>query len=277
MSYRTIMIQLLDDEGLESRLSLAHRLASMFDAHLRGVHVMAPPMLTLGFGEGAAYGSSDVIRLQREAAEALAERVRARFESFMHGKAVSFDFRLEHGDPADRYAALARTADLMVVPRSVASGIDALVPEICEQLAMSSGVPTLMVPAEAELSEGTAFANRIIVAWSGTRESCRALRDALPLLERAGNVRIVSVGDRKTLDIEALLDGLERRNIRPELHLVEDSASDAGEVIRADVESWNADLLVMGVYGHARWSELVFGGVTRHVLERVSIPVLFSA
>ena len=37
-----------------------------------------------------------------------------------------------------------------------------------------------------------------------------------------------------------------------------------------------ADLIVMGGYGHSRLREIMLGGVTRHMLERMTLPVLFA-
>jgi nucleotide-binding universal stress UspA family protein len=122
-----------------------------------------------------------------------------------------------------------------------------------------------------------------MVAWSGSRESARAAFDALPILTEAESVRVLEVAepDRNGLDDVRLPDtaiaaSLARHGVKATaMHSQPGNKSVCDEILArlADVDG---DLLVMGAYGHSRFRELVFGGVTRHMARHMTVPTLFS-
>ncbi len=185
-----------------------------------------------------------------------------------------------------------RGADLLVLsqPYFDASQVPGL--QFASQLLVGASCPVLFVPRPAEL--GTRCASRVLVAWDGGREGARALRDALPLLQRAESVAVYAYGSARGPAASTLpqaCDYLRRHGVEPR-HAVQrmgdaDYARNStmtptlldatvGELLLSDAADLAADLLVMGAYGHSRTQELVLGGVTRSLLSSMTLPVLMS-
>jgi nucleotide-binding universal stress UspA family protein len=167
----------------------------------------------------------------------------------------------------------ARLRDLTIVP----------VPESYDQwyaetVIFGSGRPTLVLPQAARsrpFELGT-----VALAWDFSRSAARAVSDALPLLEKAKTVRIVTVTNEKKLDTkrssEELAKNLARHGIDVVLDKVDADGRRIGEVLEAYTVSHRADVLVMGAYGHARWREFILGGATKSLLSKPPLPILFS-
>jgi nucleotide-binding universal stress UspA family protein len=130
---------------------------------------------------------------------------------------------------------------LVLASRAKAGSTD--VPDVLDQLVTISGVPVLALP----------------------REAARSVRDALPFLHTAKRVILCAVGE-EAKGIEAAASMLERHGLSVRLLRVDEPDARAGEVLLAQAGAHDADLLVMGAYGHGRLRELVLGGATRHVL-----------
>jgi nucleotide-binding universal stress UspA family protein len=167
----------------------------------------------------------------------------------------------------------ARLRDLTIVP----------VPEsydqwYAEQVIFGSGRPTLVLPESPRPRPFELGA--IAVAWDFSRAAARAVSDALPLLEKAKKVRIVTVINEKKLDnehsAEELAKNLARHGIDVVLDKVDADGRGIGEAIEAYTASHKIDVLVMGAYGHSRWREFILGGATKSLLSKPPLPILFS-
>jgi nucleotide-binding universal stress UspA family protein len=167
----------------------------------------------------------------------------------------------------------ARLHDLTILP----------VPESYDQwyaeaVIFGSGRPTLVLP---ESPRARPFElGTVAIAWDFSRAAARAVSDAMPLLEKARKVRIVTVTNEKKLDSkhssEALAKNLARHGIDVVLDKVDASGRRIGEVLEAYTVSHQVDVLVMGAYGHARWREFILGGATKSLLSKPPLPILFS-
>ncbi|MDI1267340.1 MAG: universal stress protein [bacterium] len=167
----------------------------------------------------------------------------------------------------------ARLHDLTIVP----------VPEsydqwYAESVIFESGRPTLILP---ETPRARAFElNTVVVAWDFSRAATRAISDALPVLERAKKVRVLTVGNEKTFDTkhsaEELAKNLARHGIDVVLDKVDADGRQIASVLEAYVVAHKADVLVMGAYGHARWREFILGGATQSLLSKPPLPILLS-
>ena len=171
------------------------------------------------------------------------------------------------------FAEYARLRDLTIVP--VADSDDLW---YAESIIFGSGKPTLVLPERApsrQFQFGT-----IVVAWDFSRTAARAVADAIPLLEKAKNVRIVTISGEKPIDskrsAEELAKNLSRHGIEVVLEKVSSNGREVGEVLESYTQSCNADMLVMGAYGHSRFREFILGGATRNLLAKPPLPILFS-
>ena len=167
----------------------------------------------------------------------------------------------------------ARLRDLTIMP----------VPEsydqwYAESVIFGSGRPTLVLP---ESPRARPFElGTVAVAWDFSRAAARAVSDAMPLLEKARKVRVVTVVNEKKLDskhsAEALAKNLARHGIDVVLDKVDAKGRPIDEVLQAYTVSHQVDVLVMGAYGHARWREFILGGATKSLLSKPPLPILFS-
>lgn len=272
MTYKSILYAMHDDAGNEKRLGVAKGLAGRWGGSLTALHATPPPVIPVGFAEGVAYLPPEVIEAQQMAAARLTEKMKEAFRRVCEPITVPARWRHEDGDLGSIATFAARTADLSVIGAMPTSGIDALAISPTEQLALGAGGPVLVLPPTwAE----PALGRRAVVAWNGSRESARALHDALGFLGEAERVTVVSLGSADDCRLDDVLALLKGHGIDANPH-VEGEGGDAGGTLLRIAADLRADLLVMGAYGRARLRELILGGATRDVLRAAELPVLFS-
>jgi nucleotide-binding universal stress UspA family protein len=269
MVYRTILVVLTGDSGLEARLQTAQALARRFDAVLVGMHVMPPPFIPIADGEAVTYLAPQLIEAQRQANQELKERVQTAFERIC-GTGPGVVWQEAEGDPGRLLVEAARTADLVLAAKGDGEGMEGAQ---VEQLAMAAGVPVLMLPPDTPEAIGTSA----IAGWNGSREAARAAHEALPFLCDADRVILCAVGEEAARKLEPATAMLRRHGAAVQPQPIDEPDGAAGEILLAQAAAHHADLLVMGTYGHARLRELVFGGATRHVLRHAALPVLFGS
>jgi nucleotide-binding universal stress UspA family protein len=276
MAIRDILLTLTSypDPTPVSVIDRAVSFASVLDAHIAAisceVRIQVPGSLisfgaASGVAAGEAHRSHDSAQALLGAFEAAAQKAGLLHE-IIHEKSLS------HRVP-ERLVEYARLRDLTVV--SVPESYDQW---YAEAIIFGSGRPTLVLP-ESPASRPFEL-NTVVVAWDFGRAATRAVADAIPVLEKAKHVRIVTVMNEKTIDSkhssEELAKNLSRHGIDVILDRVDAAGHAIGEVLRKQTAGCNADLLVMGAYGHSRFREWVLGGATQGILSQPPLPVLFS-
>jgi len=177
------------------------------------------------------------------------------------------------GDAIDRLADFSRYADLTVVDRRL-GGVRGTVDGV-GRLLSRAGSPLLVAPP----APARPFVLRhALVAWSDRREAARALHDAVPLLRRAATVTVLTVHPPGLSDAPDLqvADYLAWHGVQADLRINFAAPFEAPGAILAQARIEQADLLVMGGYGHSRVVEMVLGGATGHILEHADLPVFLS-
>jgi nucleotide-binding universal stress UspA family protein len=232
----------------------------------------------VGYGEGAAYVGPEIYEAQREANRLVRERVEAAFRRACDPSKMAVRDVYEEGDPGEVIAEAARGADLTIVAQPEAGGLveAALEPQPIHHVVLSAGGPVLMLP-RAEAGQQQQLGRRALVAWNGSREAARALKDALPFLAAADAVVLAAAGEQAAAGLDAAAALLKRHGAPATAKQIPSGPRGAGATLLGAAEAEGADLLVMGAYGHSRLRELVLGGATREVLRDAGIPVLLSA
>ena len=144
---------------------------------------------------------------------------------------------------------------------------------------LSAGRPALVVP---DIGAGKTLGRRVMIAWDTGREAARAVNDALPILQQAEAVTVLSVNPRPGIDLHGEEPGadialhLTRHGVKVEVQRTQVEEINIGDTILSRLADLGSDLLVMGAYGHSRLREVVLGGVTRTLLESMTVPVLMS-
>lgn len=279
MTYRSLLVPLDNGAHCAPRTQMAIRLAQSLDAHLVG---LAPtgvldfpvvPEAAAAVGELAAQAWAAL----RDQAHLAADRFHAACRA---AGLASHEAFVAEGAPAPALVQAAHCSDLVLLsqPDPQASG-HAAARAVVEQVVLGSARPSLLLPYAGRFDT---VGRRVLVAWDDSREAARAVSDALPLLQRAEQVELVAWNERGTVRDESLPDSLRALQRWLAWHGV--SAETAQETTEipiaeamlsraADLES---DLIVMGAWGHARWTERMLGGATRGLLDAMTVPVLMS-
>jgi nucleotide-binding universal stress UspA family protein len=274
MAYKTILVHLNDERRVAGLIDAANSIGQRFEAHIVAIYVM-PPIPAYGpTAFGAGYIEAGLRTFRNEA-----DRVRKAFEDASRGRPVTSEWHLvEPGERtvADCVVQWGRCSDLIIVGQRDRSFDFSSVLDVPERLIIESGRPVLVVPNAGRFPT---IGDRITVAWNMGREASRAAFDALPLLTQAERVRVVSAspkrGDRDLPGAE-LAQTLARHGVKCEVAPLDTAGIGIGDALLSGLSDDSADLLVMGAWGHSRMRELVFGGVTRHILEHMTVPVLMS-
>ncbi|SRR5712691_270992 len=273
MSYATLMVHVDVDRKLDGRVAVAAELAERFHAHLIGIAGWAPMSVFLADEARNDPAPSD-IHLQDM--KALLDQKGNEFRAAVGTNGRRVEWRSILDFPTETVAREARAADLVIVGnvRENSDPFRALDPA---SLLLKAGRPVLVVPGGV-----TSFApKRIAVAWKDVREARRAVRDALPFMQRAESVMIVEVSEAEGGD-QALHGARDvaRHLARHGVEIITERArpcdvTAANSLIRL-IEDENIDLIVAGAYGRSRLGEWAFGGVTRELMEECRICCLFS-
>jgi nucleotide-binding universal stress UspA family protein len=271
---KDIILFIEADRSCPAAMGLAAALAHQNDAFLVGMcHIPEPvPSLSACYAIGPGAAHSVVAEMQQSADDAVAA-TEADFARAVVSSGCWADLRnTEVGEPVERVARLASFFDLAVIPLNSERDL-----QMFDAVVLKSGTPCLVVPEDAAPSP---VLDRVILAWDGSRESKRAMADAMPLLRRAKAVRLLAVGRAVEAVADSGPDGviehLARHGVSAELHLVADPVVDVGSTLIDQTTVFGATLVVMGAYGQGRLVETLTCGVSRVFLKRCKVPILMS-
>ena len=286
MRIRTILVAAGGGSATAGAIDLACQLARRFEAHLEGLHVLPDRRAVFAAaGDIASPGSAALIDGIMAEARAKAAGARALFDQIVerHGIAhgslprlaapgPSVSWREETGAAPALVAARGRFCDLIVLGRS-----DRVVREphtdTIEETLAQAGRPLLLAPAEPPSGVGYVVA----VAWNGSPQAVRALAAALPFLEQANAVTLITAGEADAGGSAAAVDYLAWHGITAKRRqLPAARGRQLGRNLLEAAAAAKADLLVMGAYGHAPWREQLFGGATRAALTMMPLPLLLA-
>jgi len=275
MTYKTILVHVDNGSRWPARAEVAVDLAGRFQAHLVGLHAVTPAY-------SLAYQTveTDPLIIESEKRVAL-EQAKGAETAFRRtaekGDSVSAEWRTSSGDALAALALHSRYADLVVIGQPDVQEDSGADMTFAHRLVLMAGRPVLVVPYIG--APGT-IGKRVLLAWNATREATRATTDALPFLQAAEEVRVVLVkpdssshGEVPGADIGLYLA---RHCVQVKVENIEGVDVDAGNLLLSRAADLSSDLIVMGAYGHSRFSELVLGGVTRTMFESMTVPVLMS-
>ncbi len=274
MAFKDVLVVVDNDPACASRIGVARALAEAHGGHLVGLHAM-PRALPL-YSDVPMPPSLE--SAQRREAEQAAARAAALFQERTRGTTARTEWRVVEGAPLEVMTVHARYADLIVLGQGrdvgdASPGLSGLPAD----LVLAVGRPVLVVPRYGTFSSVGAT---VLVAWDGSREATRAVHDALPLLRRAGQVIVLSIdpedtGESRVAGGDIALH-LARHGVAVQTAALSGSDIAVGDLILSYAADHGVDLIVMGAYGHTRLRELILGGVTRHLLQSMTVPVFMS-
>ena len=287
MAIRKVLLPLTGTAAGEAALSTALLVARAWNAHVTALHVrvdsrdVAP---LAGEGLSGAMIEEMMSATEKESSER-AHAVRAMFDRFVAQQEVivqearpgsdyaTASFAAITGREEDLVAQQARLADVTVVPHPDA-GEDVSSSDALHAVLFDSGRPVLISPRVAPTMIGT----RICLGWNGTAESASAVLAAIPWLQRAEAVRILSAEgyQRRGPAAPELVTYLALHGVHADIVMFQSINGVVGAGLLAAARDFGCDLLAMGAYSHSRLRQLILGGVTRHVLENSALPVMMN-
>lgn len=278
MSYKTVLVHVDESRNIETRINIAAQLVMADDGHLVGTAMTG---LSHFYYESLSAGAMDPVILPHlDSFRLRAAQMLEKFEARVNDLGVSsHEKRLIDDEAAYGISLQARYCDLVVMGQHDPDSPAALAyVDVPEYVAMNSGCPSLIVPFAGTFENMT---DRVLIAWNESMEASRAVRNALPLLRKAGQVDVVIFNADMESETYGQEPGAEialylaRHGILVNV-LQESTEIDVGNALLSLAANQGSTMLVMGCYGHTRFREVLLGGATRTVLKTMTIPVLMS-
>jgi nucleotide-binding universal stress UspA family protein len=277
MSYKAVLAPVIALEEDEAALAAAKEIAAKFGAK--------PTALILAVHLASTFMDpeqplSAVLNDLAKGSQSRAAQLRRGLVAWIETQASGFeikDLAIEHAVDDDRVVAHARVADLVVIAQTASH--DRARQAVIEDVLLKSGRPMLIVPARPLVRRAW---DKIVIGWNARAEAVRAISGAMPFLRAASQVVIATIdatpsasGHSKNPG-RAIADYLALHGVRADVHNVDGLGRSEGRALLDEAIAIDADLLVLGAYGHSRAREFLFGGVTREMLAGASVPLLMA-
>lgn len=279
MNYKTIYVCLSDEADAKHLMTHACAVARQFDAHLVGLYAIQTVEV---YPTVSMYMSAEVTASMADAQKQEADRIKAVFDAATGGENFPSEWRLTTASQPSvglHLAEMCRCADLVIMsqadPENKRSNQESVIREVIEQ----SGRPVLVMPRYGDFN---GIGTHIMVGWSATLESTRALYNAMPFISHSDETQIFWVWDSDTRNTELedtgheLAKSLSRHGANASVkHYQKGSLSIGDELLNAASDS-GINLIVTGAFGHSKLYDFVVGAATNHLLRHMTVPVLFS-
>lgn len=274
---KNILVHIPSERLIRPLVDGAISLALSHAAHLHAISVGYETTNVLPFDAGGAAVVA-VFEIEQERALARADAALAVFEAEARNAGIAFSSQAAASIPAEAAASViasARLHDLTIVlqPEPERPTFDSV---MAQEILFESGGPVLFVPY---VHKGPLDAKRIGIAWDGSRLAARALRDAAPFLKRAQAITIISINEAQApaeASPKALSAYLARYGATVRIQQMDADHADIQPSILSIAADDGLDLIVMGGYGHSRLQERILGGVTRGMIQSMTVPTLMS-
>jgi nucleotide-binding universal stress UspA family protein len=280
MVYRDLVVLLDAEPASRGRIELAATMADRSGAHLVGLYAEIALELPrrLGYFDPALL--DPLYREVETASRERAQEMRIIFEDIASRHGLSAEWRFANGDPSQVAALHGRYSDLIIAGQIDPDDKKALLSRPRpEEVVLAIGRPVLVIPYAGRFDR---VGERVVVGWDASREATRAINDALPLLTAAHSVTVVTIDPEVGPDGHGEIPGadlalhLARHGVKATIERTVSGGIGLGDVLLSRAADLAADLLVIGAYGHSRVRELLLGGVTRSILNNMTLPVLMS-
>jgi nucleotide-binding universal stress UspA family protein len=281
--FKDLLVVVDNSKACAVRLDVAVHVASRFGGHLTGLFVKEPPHLPMwaqSEGEVHVRHSADYVEMQRRTWREAALQARQLFHSRAGVTGVATEWREREGDVTEVAVLHARYTDMVIVGQSKPA-LHAVHPahDLPERLLLGVGRPVLLVPYAGAFPT---VGQRVLVAWNASREATRAVNDALPILQQASQVSVLAINPRGGVSGDGDVPGadlalhLSRHGVKAEASWIQAHDIEVADMLLSRASDFQADLIVMGGYGHSRIREIVLGGATHEILQAMTVPTLMS-
>jgi len=290
MAFRKILLPLNGRSDLSQTCDYAFKLALQFTSHVEALFVRPDPRDAIPLlGEGMSVTMiEDMIAISNKEADKYATKSRETFDQSVAGREIKVtdtpDINsatanwLESKGPEDTaIECFGKLADLIVVSRPVDND-EIPASNLLNTVLFETGRPVFVTPPVTVKQSMEGFPKHVAVFWNASTQSARAVGAALPFLHKAGKVTVFTTkGDDVSMtNSKDLVSYLAWHGIAAQPHFVDEGGRSESEALLEKATECGADLLVMGAYTHSRMRRLILGGMTGHVLDNSTIPLLMA-
>jgi nucleotide-binding universal stress UspA family protein len=274
MALKDLLVHVGNARGAKAAVAAAAALADRHNAHIVGLGIR-PPLDMPGYA--SARLPESVVEIMETREKEMLDAAEEVFNSTTAhaGLQDRSEWRSALGNPHEILGLHARYADLTLVAQHEPGDGDGRFADLAEDVLVSSGRPLLAIPYIGAVD---GIGEKVIVAWNASREAARAVGDAMPILDSAHEVEIFIASDKDIGDLPGadIAAHLARHGIDVTVYETPANNVSVGDALLNRASETGADLIVMGGYGRSRFREFVLGGVTRHMLQHMTVPVLMS-
>ena len=275
MGLKDILVHVDSTCQSATRVEVAARLAHQHDAHLTGIYVISSPHIS----PTQDFGQLPVEYIEQREKDS-GDRAIVAEKSFLniadqHG--VTHEWRCETGLALDIISMNSRYSDVVILGQRDPNNAEDF-GDLPDGIIMTSGRSVLVIPYTGKVES---LGERVMIGWDGSAQAARAIHDSIPLIAAADRVDIIAVnpngsGDHGETPAADISLHLARHGIKTEAQSITVNDIGIADILLSRASDRGIDLFVMGAYGHSRWRELVLGGVTAHMLEHMTMPVLMA-
>lgn len=278
MAYKSLLCVLSDWEHCQPALAQSISLAKSEDAHLE--------VLCLGVDltqVTSYYAGANAVILQETISRAMedAETLKKQAEARLQGESILWSTCTSVAALADigrHIAARSRFADLVILPHPYGKSVGPEHEPVTEAALFEGKAPVLVVPNKGQM---TLAPERVVIGWNESSEAMAAVRSALPILKRAlwVNITVIDppVHSPNRSDPGGMLSQfLARHGVTAEITVLSKTMPRISDILIRHVIDRQAEMIVMGAYGHSRLREAIFGGATRDMLEQAKAPLFLA-
>jgi nucleotide-binding universal stress UspA family protein len=274
MSYKNIAVCLDTSESASLRLQFALELALHHDANLLGFHLTPPPMIMPDPYTAWATQMREI----EESEDKKQELAMQQFRSSADKAGVKFNCVRYRSDAVAKIIAHTRLSDITLIGQHLSKELGlGFANSFTKTLILKIGRPVLVLP---NMSKNPSNIRSIVIAWDGGREATRAIADAMPFLQNAKKVHLLSIKEKNDKEYELpgidIASYLTKHNVNVDVEISDTNETSASDLLLLRAARNEADLIVMGAYGHHRITELILGGMTHDILKKANLPVLMS-
>jgi nucleotide-binding universal stress UspA family protein len=277
MALKDLLIHIDNSRACEQRLDVAIRIAQRHMAHLTGLYAM--PHFDVPIYAKVPHAARQALEETRQGLLESANAARAMFDAAMDSAGVVAEWRYIEGEVTAALNGSARYVDLVILGQHDPDDATDTTRGLADRIVLEAGRPCLVIPY---IGAQDTLGQRVLVAWNARREAVRAVNDALPILQGAENVSVLAVdppvgeAGEGAIPCVDICHHLARHGVHAEARSTPGADIEVGNILLSLAADLGIDLIVMGAYGHSRLRETVLGGVTRHMLHHMTVPIFMS-
>ena len=278
MAIKDLLVAYDGNDASQKAVQLAVQMSRKYDAAITGVHIFRTETYESHIRR---WIPDDVLERMKDAELGAERTIESGFRDHLAEAGYDGDAQwiTTQGQANILLPRFARYFDLMLIGQFTSAWGNERRTVQPEELVTRAGKPVIVVPKGLDVRP---FKEEAVMSWDGSRSASRALSDAMQILETKKRLDVVTVDTDGVAGTAALppeidvIAHLERHGINAKAVRLKSTGQSVGKLVLDYCAETAPDMLVMGAFGRGKLGDMLFGGVTRHILQNMTVPVLIS-